>query len=134
MSEITVIRSRRKTISIEIRPDAKVIVRAPLRAPQGWIDQVLAEKAGWIERKIADARRMNAQVQPHRYIEGERFLYLGKEYPLRLIQDPRGSLELESCFTLPHRQQPRAQQHFTAWYRKQARKLFLERVKWLAGQ
>lgn len=43
------IRSRRKTLSIEITRDGKVVVRAPLRLPQREIDRFLAQKRNWIE-------------------------------------------------------------------------------------
>ena len=45
------IRSRRKTISLVIR-NAQLIVRAPMRAPQYWIREVVASKADWIQTQI----------------------------------------------------------------------------------
>jgi predicted metal-dependent hydrolase len=51
------IRTRRKTIAIYIR-DARVIVRAPLRAPIREIDRFVASKQKWIEKHIAEQRRL----------------------------------------------------------------------------
>ncbi len=50
--EIKLIRSRRRTISIEITPDAEVIVRAPLRASLGDINRFIGEKADWIDKHL----------------------------------------------------------------------------------
>ena len=46
------IRSRRKTLSLEIRPDGALLVRAPLRMPKREIDSFLLSKAGWIEKHL----------------------------------------------------------------------------------
>lgn len=49
------IRSRRKTLSLEIRPDGALLVRAPLRMPKQEIDSFLLSKAGWIEKHLPKA-------------------------------------------------------------------------------
>jgi len=51
MQEYTLIRSRRKTIAIYIRPGGQVEVRAPLRAPAGEIEAFVRAKASWIAGK-----------------------------------------------------------------------------------
>ena len=50
--DIELIRSKRKSISIEITPDARVIVRAPLRASITEINRFVGEKADWIDRHL----------------------------------------------------------------------------------
>ena len=44
------IRSRRKTISIQLTPDNQVVVRCPYGLPIAQIEAVLAEKAAWLEK------------------------------------------------------------------------------------
>ena len=46
------IRSRRKTLSLEIRPDGTLLVRAPARMPKREIDSFLLSKADWIEKHL----------------------------------------------------------------------------------
>ena len=46
--EYRIIRSARKTIAIEIRPDLSVLVRAPQRASQAQIRRFVQEKEAWI--------------------------------------------------------------------------------------
>ena len=48
MVEYQLIRSKRKTISIEVTADAEVIVRAPLRAPKKLITGFVQQKESWI--------------------------------------------------------------------------------------
>ena len=51
--EYTVQRSSRRTYSIKVTEDNKIIVRAPARATQRDIENVVAEKRAWIERALA---------------------------------------------------------------------------------
>ena len=51
MQAYTLIRSRRKTIAIYIRPGGHVEVRAPLRTPVREIEAFVRAKARWIEGK-----------------------------------------------------------------------------------
>lgn len=50
--EIKLIRSKRKTISIEITPDAQVIVRAPYYASVSEINKLIGEKSDWIHKHL----------------------------------------------------------------------------------
>ncbi len=60
--EYTLIRSRRKTLAIEIDREGRLIVRAPLRCPMKEIQRFLAEKQRWIADHQA---RMAARRQAH---------------------------------------------------------------------
>ena len=61
----TLIRSRRRTLAIEISREAEVIVRAPLRMPQRTIDAFLEQKRDWIETHLArQAQRKAAHPEP----------------------------------------------------------------------
>lgn len=52
--EYELIRSRRKTLGIEVKLDG-VVVRAPLRATQKQIDEFLLSHEGWIAKHLAIA-------------------------------------------------------------------------------
>ena len=60
--DYTLIRSRRKTLAIEITREARLLVRAPLGCPQRDIDRFLAEKQDWI---AAHTARMQARREAH---------------------------------------------------------------------
>lgn len=60
--EYQLIRSRRKTLAIEITREARVLVRAPLRCPQRDIHRFLQEKQGWI---AAHLQKMQARREAH---------------------------------------------------------------------
>ena len=56
---VTVIRSDRKTLSLQVKPDGTLLVRAPRRLPEREIDRFLQEKSAWIERTLAKVREAN---------------------------------------------------------------------------
>lgn len=56
-----IIRSRRKTLSIQIRPDGTLLVRAPLRMTNVAIQQFLREKSAWIQSHMEKVERANAE-------------------------------------------------------------------------
>ena len=60
--EYTLIRSRRKTLALEITRDAKLVVRAPMRCPQREIDGFLQQKEQWIALHMA---KMQARRESH---------------------------------------------------------------------
>lgn len=63
IKDVTIIRSNRKTISIQITPEAKIIVRAPLRVSNKEIDRMLNEKADWIEKHLKEAIKRLATAE-----------------------------------------------------------------------
>ena len=53
--QIELIRSRRKTISIQVVSPEHVVVRAPKRAAKRDIEEVLEKNRGWIDKQIEKA-------------------------------------------------------------------------------
>lgn len=62
MMDYTLLRSRRRTLAIEVTRDGRVLVRAPLRTPQKTIDEFLARRAAWI---AAALQRQQARQQAY---------------------------------------------------------------------
>ena len=51
--EYTLIRSRRKTVAIQITPQGRVLVRCPMKMAKRDIDRFVEDKHGWIEKHLA---------------------------------------------------------------------------------
>jgi predicted metal-dependent hydrolase len=64
MKSYELIRSRRKTLALEITPDCRVLVRAPLHLAQSRIDAFVESHADWIERHLERQRQRSAQLPP----------------------------------------------------------------------
>ncbi len=56
MQEIRLIRSQRKTISVEVRPDLEVLVRAPLKMKTADINKFIESKRAWIDKHLSSMR------------------------------------------------------------------------------
>lgn len=80
----SLIKSSRKSISIIVHPDGKVVVRAPKRATDSQIREVLGNRIDWINKhinKFEEQRLLNPKKE---FVSGERHLFLGEEYTLRV--------------------------------------------------
>ena len=64
MSTYELIRSRRRTLALEITRDCRVLVRAPLRTSQARIDAFVSAHQDWIARHLEDQRRRSAAAPP----------------------------------------------------------------------
>lgn len=125
------IRARRRTIAILVQRDGKVVVRAPLKAPEALIRQFVESKAGWIREKKAEAAEI---VRPaaKTFSEGENFLFLGREYSLSLVKGQRAALRFENGFFLEPKYLPDAQDVFEKWYRAAALQVLSGRAQFFA--
>lgn len=64
MEPYELIRSRRKTLALEITGDGRLLVRAPLRCSRARIDAFAAAHAAWIETHLALQRERAARRPP----------------------------------------------------------------------
>lgn len=65
MDRVELIRSRRRTLGLEVTREGRVIVRAPLRASAASIERFVREHADWIARAQARQRaRLEAHPEP----------------------------------------------------------------------
>jgi predicted metal-dependent hydrolase len=128
-----IIRSKRHTIAILVHRDGKVIVRAPLKAPETLIRAFIESKSGWIEQKKAEAAQ-HVALPVKKYTGGEKFLYLGREIPLRVVDGQKTALTFRDEFSLSKTALPGAQALFEKWYKARARTVLTERVTHYAQQ
>ncbi|NDL67760.1 M48 family metallopeptidase [Anaerotalea alkaliphila] len=79
---------KRKTIGIHIDVYGHVEVRAPKGCPEAAILEVVENKAPWILEKVGEMKERTAGHRPKVYDHGERFLYLGADYPIQVLEEP----------------------------------------------
>lgn len=128
----TLIRSRRRTISLEITPDAALVVRAPLRTPESHIAGLIREKQDWIERKMAEVKNRPAAGKKQ-FVNSERFLFLGTEYPLVVLPGSNAPVSLGGSFFIGECCLPQARELFHAWYVERAKEIVPARVAGFAA-
>lgn len=74
----------RKTLGIKVYPDTSVKVFAPIDTDLPIIEQHLKAKRKWIEKQQRSFRSYLPATSARQYIGGESFLYLGKQYMLKI--------------------------------------------------
>ena len=127
------IRSKRKTLALIVKPDGSLLVRAPLRTSKAAIEEFISKNTRWIEKHQAKALA-SLPPAPRRYMPGETFLYLGTAYPLEIVDGQQGVLRLDGRFKLAASHQSDAAATFDSWYREQARQVLTARVEFFARQ
>jgi len=137
-----IICSRRKTLALQINSEGKLIVRAPYRMHQSFIEQFISQKKEWILAKQAQAttRHQARQALKHRYLSGEKFLFLGHDYPLSLVDvSKQGKTKLakklmlcDQGFLMLEQYQHQAKKIFIEWYKNEAQVFFAHQVRMYA--
>ncbi len=80
-AEVTVIKSKRKTISIQIKPN-EVIVRVPTRMKQNEIEKFVETKRNWIEKhlqSVSEKQKHLQNTEPYTEEEIRSFVAKAKE-------------------------------------------------------
>jgi predicted metal-dependent hydrolase len=76
----------RRTLGIEVHPDSRVLVRAPLNCSEDVIAERVLKRAGWISRQLVAFERYRPRTPVRHYVNGESHLYLGRHYRLKVRQ------------------------------------------------
>lgn len=125
-----IIRSKRRTIALEVARDATLIVRAPYSTPFDFIERVVFKKRFWIKEKQEFVRDRYERITPKEFVSGEGFLYLGNMYKLEFIEDLDMPIVFNNGFKIERRNYDIAKEILIGWYKEQAYKKISERVNW----
>ena len=66
--EVTVIRSKRKSIAVQLKPDGAIVVRAPKWMKDRDIESFLQEKSAWIgkhQKRLQERQEQRNQLAPY---------------------------------------------------------------------
>ena len=122
----------RRTLAIEVHPDSRVLVRAPLDCPPAVIAERVQKRARWISRQLAQFERYRPRTPARQYVNGESHLYLGRQYRLKLVPGDAASVKLmrgRLLVSLPGTSDPdRVKALLHRWYLDRARIVFGEVV------
>lgn len=78
------VRTKRKTLSLQINKQACLIVRAPMHLNVKEIERFINEKQNWIQKKQAETA--NKILPKQNYESGGQYLFLGELYSLNHIE------------------------------------------------
>ena len=72
----------RKSLGIQVQPNGKVFVVAPMDASLEDIKYKVNKKSAWIIKQQNNFEKYNPRTPKRKYINGETHLYLGRQYKL----------------------------------------------------
>jgi len=124
-----IIRTKRKTIALQITDNATLIIRAPFNVEDGTINRVIVKHKEWIEKKKKEIASRDPKYSPKEFVNGEGFLYLGRYYKLKIVNNQNVPLKFENGFYLSKKVLPYARDIFVKWYKKRAYEKISERVE-----
>ena len=125
----SIIRSKRRTFSIELNPKGMLTVRAPLRATASEINRVVKDKYDWIKKKKKEISQKVAQKKKRHFITGEKFECLGKDYTLNVKDNHKFAFSTFGDELIINSQyQKVAKSLLIYWYKNQAYKYIIKRA------
>jgi predicted metal-dependent hydrolase len=120
----------RRTLGIEVHPDSRVLVRAPMNCPETLIAERVQRRAGWISRQLAEFERYRPRTPDRQYLTGESHLYLGRQYRLKVMEADNPGVKLargKLLVSLPGDPAPeRVKALLHRWYLDRARTVFAD--------
>jgi hypothetical protein len=123
----------RKTLAISVLPDLRVAVVAPEGTTLATVEAKVRERSPWILRQQRDLELYLPHTPPRRYVSGETHRYLGRQYRLKVIEGQPEQVKLMRGYltvqTLDAAYTERVREMVEGWYRRQAERVFHERLE-----
>jgi predicted metal-dependent hydrolase len=120
--------SRRKTLGITVKPDARVFVTAPNGVSLDKVKSKVRGRALWIRRQQRFFHAFLPPVPARRYVSGETHRYLGRQYRLKVTEGNEESAKLAGRFlrvvTRRKRDRERVRSLVEGWYIERAQVAF----------
>jgi predicted metal-dependent hydrolase len=133
--EIELIRSKRKTVSIHIERDGSVSARIPETITDEEIQKVLKSKEYQIHKNLAQWSQLNQTKVERDYVNGQSFLYLGRNYRLQFVEDKLGTLIFnKGYFHLSVSDKNHAREMFIEFYKEKLNEKLKPILKRFKGQ
>jgi predicted metal-dependent hydrolase len=129
--DITIERTdRRKTVSIFIERNGSVKVLAPITTSDEKVEAAVKSREYQIFTKLAKWKELNQGKVKREYVNGQSFLYLGRNYRLKLTENQDVPLKISGgFFHLDKKHLNKADKVFKDFYRDKAEKKIKERMK-----
>lgn len=138
--EFDVVFRNRKTLSIQIEAPRKITVISPAGKSEDEILETVKSKSKWIIQKLFEIREMEYRKRSKQYVNGESFIYMGRNYSLQVIIDDNSSFAKAKLYrgkfyvTSYTKDQDIIKQALENWYKDKAKEKINERIKYYQGQ
>ena len=118
-----IIHSRRKTLVLTIDSFGRLIVRAPLRCSEQRIFAFIAEKEGWIVRKMSEKKGAGIELPPEN-LHGYSLLLLGRKCKIYVTDTPKVAFDSEQGILCLPAKNPK--DRLVKWLKENAKRIFTQ--------
>ncbi len=123
------IRSRRRTVGLEVTPEALLIVRAPRNLSQKEIYEIVDKESRWILKKQQFFKQNHNRIREKDFVEGEEISYLGRSYRIRIEPNTGQPISVGDNFIyLSGDSIDNAREVIQGWYRERAYEIVSQRA------
>jgi predicted metal-dependent hydrolase len=112
-----------------INVDAELIVMAPFHASEETINKVVSKYKDRLQKTQRKVQLRNLKFNKKEFVNGERFLYLGNYYNLKLVDNREILLDFKDEFLLSKKYLSYAKNIFTIWYKRRAYETISRRLR-----
>src|SRR6266511_2776054 len=116
---------RRRRLGITVERDACLTLSVPTGYVAGTAEEFVRQHRAWILGKLRLWERSAGKHPAQRLLDGEGFLYLGRNYRLLIVDEPKTDVALDGTRTTLSRdlaaRPSRARQELLRWYRQRGR-------------
>ena len=124
------IRSKRRTLHLEVSTDAKLTVRVPFNCSDEIIRKFVEMNADWIVYRQNYAQEHCKPASPKKFVVGEEFLYMGKPYKLVISEVNDAPLMFDGVnFVLAANYLNNPRELFIRWYKQEAFNMISEKAR-----
>ena len=126
----------RKTLEITVHPDQRLEIVAPKGCDLDRVLKRIERRQSWILKQWRYFEKFKPTQPTPNYVSGETFLYLGRQYRLKVQESPTEAVKLIGKYlhisTRVKDERDRKHQLVDEWYRSHAEELFRSRMRmWL---
>ncbi|MCC5613305.1 M48 family metallopeptidase [Nostoc sp. CHAB 5834] len=126
----TIERRNRRTLAMQVWPDGRLSIAAPLTTSAEDIAATVLKRAAWILTQKERANNIPTPSTPKQYRSGESMYYLGRQYRLRVLPGSPSSVVQEATRLLVTTHDPHNNEAVgllvELWYRQQAQLVITE--------
>jgi len=112
-----------------INSDAALIVRAPFNTSEETINKVVSKYKDRLQKTQKEVQLRNLKFNKKEFVNGERFLYLGNYYNLKLVDNREILLDFKDEFLFSKKYLSYAKNIFIIWYKRRAYETISQRVR-----
>ncbi len=133
--EFTYSKSKRRTASLFVERDGSVSLIVPEELELLEIEEIVEKKKSWIYRSLAEWQDLNASRIDREFVSGETFLYLGRNYKLKVASGLMSDLILkDGHFLIKEQKLHKCNEVFKTFYRNKGRAKLKERINYFQGK